>query len=137
MVNQIIDSIRNKHELVFKVILFFAAISLVVFLLPKETKFKYEFQKNKPWVHQDLLAPFDFAINKTEEEIAVEEAQVREKHLLYFNKDEEVKEIAQSTLKKWVLTNWNNSLNIAGVVAQHSPNHSYDYSSNAIYNYSF
>jgi len=65
MANKLIASIRNSHELIFKVLLFLTAITLVVFLLPKEAKFKYEFQKNKPWVHEDLLAPFDFAINKT------------------------------------------------------------------------
>ena len=69
MTNSFVDNIRNKHELIFKVLIFLVATTLVVLLFPKEAKFKYEFQKNKPWVHQDLLAPFDFAINKTEAEL--------------------------------------------------------------------
>ena len=81
MANNFIDNIRNKHELIFKVLLFLVAIFLVILLLPKEAKFKYEFQKNKPWVHQDLLAPFDFAINKTDQELAEEQLKIKNNHL--------------------------------------------------------
>ncbi|PCI98813.1 MAG: phosphohydrolase [Flavobacteriales bacterium] len=115
MANNFIDNIRNKHELIFKVLLFLVAIFLVILLLPKEAKFKYEFQKNKPWVHQDLLAPFDFAINKTDKELAEEKLKIKNNHLFCFNNNTEVKEIAISNYKKWVLANWNNTLNIGEV----------------------
>ena len=81
MSNQIINKIRDKHELIFKVLLFAVSIFLVVLLLPKEGKFKYEFQKNKPWVHEDLLAPFGFAINKSKEEIATEKIKISQNQL--------------------------------------------------------
>ena len=31
---------------------------LIVSFFPREKKFKYEFQKGKPWMHEDLIAPF-------------------------------------------------------------------------------
>ena len=114
MVNKIIDSIRNKHELIFKVLLFLIAITLVVFLLPKEAKFKYEFQKNKPWVHEDLLAPFDFAINKTEDELAEEKLSIEESHLFYFNNNKRVKENVANGFQKWVDQHWKDSTDISG-----------------------
>ena len=43
-------------------------MGLIVFIFPKDGKFKYEFQKGKPWQHVDLIAPFDFPIYKSAEE---------------------------------------------------------------------
>lgn len=111
MINQFLNQIRDKHELIFKVLLFSVSIILVVLLLPKEGKFKYEFQKNKPWVHEDLLAPFDFAINKSKEEIATEKIQIQQNQILYFNSNEKVKDKVIIDLKNWVNQNENNSLN--------------------------
>tara|TARA_B100000809_G_scaffold3480_1_gene3742 strand:- start:151 stop:2211 length:2061 start_codon:yes stop_codon:yes gene_type:complete len=112
MANNFIDNIRNKHELIFKVILFFVAITLVVLLFPKEAKFKYEFQKSKPWVHQDLLAPFDFAISKTEDELIVERQQISEQLLFYFNTNKRIQKEVTISFKKWVNKNWKDSLQI-------------------------
>ncbi len=109
----IIDKIRNKHELIFKVLLFCIAIFLVVFLLPKEAKFKYDFQKNKPWVHEDLLAPFDFAINKTENELSAEKIAIEKNHLFYFKDVATVKENVIEAYQEWAHQNWKDSLNVS------------------------
>ena len=42
--------------------LFFISTIIVLILYPKEGKFKYEFHKGKPWLHENLISPFDFAI---------------------------------------------------------------------------
>lgn len=89
MPKQIINNIRDKHEFIFKILIFLSAISFVVFLFPREGKFKYEFQKNKTWVHQNLYAPFDFAILKSEKEIEKEKINIQNSHLLYFNREVE------------------------------------------------
>ena len=43
-----------------------------MYLFPKSGKFKYNFEKGKPWQSENLYAPFDFAIKKTENEISKE-----------------------------------------------------------------
>lgn len=88
------------------------AALVIVLLFPKEGKFKYEFQKDKPWVHQDLLAPFDFAVNKSEAELKTEKIAVNQNQLLYFNFDTTVVKKSFINLEKWVNQNWNDSLNI-------------------------
>ncbi len=112
MQNKLINLIRNKHEFIFKVLLFAIAITLVVLLLPKGGKFKYEFQKNKPWVHEDLLAPFDFAINKTKDEIEAEKVYVQQNQLLYFNLDVRVKDEVSNNYDEWIKNSWKDSLNL-------------------------
>ena len=87
--------------IIFKIIIFLSAITLVVFLFPREGKFKYEFQKNKTWAHQDLYSPFDFAILKSDLEIEKEKSNIQSSHLLYFSRtlDIEKKSINEFKLK--------------------------------------
>lgn len=72
--------------------MFLCAAALLVYLLPKEGKFKYEFSKNKPWVHEDLLAPFDFAINKSDEEINAEKLVIEQNKVFYFSLNRKVQD---------------------------------------------
>ncbi|MFX0557742.1 HD family phosphohydrolase [Maribacter sp. CXY002] len=83
------DNLYNKQSLIYKYILYVAAIGFIVFFFPKGGKFKYEFQKGKPWQYENLYAPFDFSIKKTEEELALEKKEIAEKTLPYyrFNND--------------------------------------------------
>jgi putative nucleotidyltransferase with HDIG domain len=106
--------IRNNHDFIFKVMLFVAAIALVVLMMPKEGKFKYEFQKNKPWVHEDLLAPFDFAINKTSEELELEKDIIKQNHLLYFNVNSQTLSLVINDFTKWIDTHYSDTLGLEG-----------------------
>jgi putative nucleotidyltransferase with HDIG domain len=57
----------------FRILLIFGiGILLTVAMFPREGKFRYEFQKGKPWMHQVLVAPFDFPIYKTESALQTE-----------------------------------------------------------------
>jgi len=67
--------IRNQYQVIFKGFLFIMAVAILVWIFPKEGLFKYEFSKGKPWLHEALYAPFDFAIIKTDEDIATEKLE--------------------------------------------------------------
>ncbi len=64
---------------------------LIVYLFPKSGKFKYSFEKGKPWQSENLLAPFNFAIQKSDQEISGEIAAIEAASHLYFDIDPEVK----------------------------------------------
>ncbi|MGB1317142.1 MAG: HD family phosphohydrolase, partial [Flavobacteriales bacterium] len=85
-----LSDLRNNHERVQRVLLFVATGLLVVLMLPKEGKFKYEYQKGRPWGHEDLVAPFDFAIEKPKEELATEVDQVKVNAKTYLKIDDQV-----------------------------------------------
>lgn len=53
-----------RYLLVFGVVLF------ISFLAPRNAQFKYHFEKGQIWRYDDLFAPFDFAIQKSQEELA-------------------------------------------------------------------
>ncbi|MDR2586122.1 MAG: HDIG domain-containing protein [Prevotellaceae bacterium] len=53
----------------FTLAAFLATAMVLTILLPNKGKFTYDYQKGQPWMYETLLAPFDFPILKTEEEI--------------------------------------------------------------------
>ena len=68
--------LSNQHENISKIVLIFISVLLIVIALPKETQFNYTFDKGKPWAFENMIAPFDFAIHKTEAELNEEKAAV-------------------------------------------------------------
>ena len=85
-----VENIRNRHDNIYKVLLFLGTIAFIVFLLPREVSFKYEFQKNKPWQYGDLFAPYSIPLKKNSEELKQESKQLELKKKLYFKYDEDV-----------------------------------------------
>ena len=85
-----INKLLVNHSLIYKLFLYVATIVLVVYLFPKGGQFKYEFQKGKPWEYENYYAPFDFAIQKTQDEIAQEKQQISELSKQFYEFDEQV-----------------------------------------------
>lgn len=85
--NKFLSYLRDRYAMLSKIILFVFSILILVFALPKEGKFKFEFSKGKPWMHGNLIAPFDFAILKTSDEIKAEKELLLEKLVPYFIHD--------------------------------------------------
>jgi len=74
---------RNYYQ-VNKYLLFLLTLIILLALFPREGKFKYEFQRGKPWQHEDLIAPFDFAILKSQPELQKErKAALAEAHMFF------------------------------------------------------
>ena len=83
----IFSFIKNKYKSIFNGLLFLVALLIIVNLLPREGKFKYEFQKGKPWMHETLIAPYDFPIYKGQQQIKEERDSVLEHFRPYFRFD--------------------------------------------------
>jgi len=65
--------------------LFFFSLILILYLFPRQAKFKYEFTKGKPWLHETIIAPFDFSILKSESDLDKEKEIVKSQHLSLYN----------------------------------------------------
>ncbi len=78
----------KKYTLVFYwVLIFIVTASMLFLILPGEPKFKYEYQKGFPWRHENLVAPFDFAILKSAQEIEKEKKEQLKSIVPYFTFD--------------------------------------------------
>ncbi|MDO6761577.1 HDIG domain-containing protein [Tamlana sp. 2_MG-2023] len=85
-----INKLYRNHSLIYKGLLFIFTTFLIVYLFPKSGKFKYNFEKGKPWQSENLYAPFDFAIRKTEAEISEEKKIIKEHSILYFDLNDSI-----------------------------------------------
>ena len=96
---KIIYSVFDKHVKIARFLMVLLTIFLLVLIMPKSSKFKYEFNKLKPWLHKDLIAPFDYSILKSDQKIKNEEKEIRENAPLYYKYQNEVIKKKQIELK--------------------------------------
>lgn len=68
-------------------LLYLISILLVFWMYPREGKFQYEYVKNRPWKHENLIAPFDYPIYKEEAQIAREVDSITKNSTPYFYLD--------------------------------------------------
>jgi putative nucleotidyltransferase with HDIG domain len=86
---------RNYYQ-INKIVLFLVTLVILLALFPREGKFKYEIQRGKPWQHEDLIAPFDFAILKQQAELKKERNAALADAYLFFRFDPEKGEYSKS-----------------------------------------
>lgn len=77
----------KSYHWFYLTMVFVVGIVLIFIIFPGESRFKYEFQKGSPWRHETLIAPFDFAIMKTEAEIKTENDSLFKRYKPYFTFD--------------------------------------------------
>lgn len=82
------NKLYRNHSLFYKILLLIGTTFLIVYLFPKSGKFKYNFEKGKPWQSETLQAPFDFAIKKTDEETNEEKEKITEQAVYYFDREQ-------------------------------------------------
>ena len=70
--SKLFNSINKGFSRIFRILLFIFSAFLIIYFFPKSGKFKYSFENGRPWQSENLYAPFDFAIKKTNEEISDE-----------------------------------------------------------------
>ena len=72
---KLFNKINKGFSRLFRVLLFILSAFLIIYFFPKSGKFKYSFENGRPWQSENLYAPFDFAIKKTNEEIEKEKQE--------------------------------------------------------------
>ena len=78
----------KKHrtiQYVFKISTIIIICGLIVLLLPKIEGFKYSYQKGMPWKYETLIAPLDFPLHKSAEELAADIEKIKEEQAPIFN----------------------------------------------------
>ncbi len=90
--------IKKYREIILNIIIFLASYFVIINFLPQERRFRYEFQKGKPWQHEDLIASFDFPVYKLPEEIQRERDSIENSVKPYFVYNENVETQVISSL---------------------------------------
>jgi putative nucleotidyltransferase with HDIG domain len=53
-------------------------VLIITYFLPKQPRFRYEFEKGKVWLNKDLVSPFSFAILKTLPQVIIDKKDALE-----------------------------------------------------------
>ncbi|MFC0321619.1 MULTISPECIES: HD family phosphohydrolase [Olivibacter] len=76
--NRRTPSVYSNNPAVFKYGMMVLSVIVICIFLPKQPRFRFEYEKGKIWMHEDLIAPYNFAILKTPNEIRADREQVLE-----------------------------------------------------------
>lgn len=87
IMGKLLSNLKGYTRILYWIFVFLITGVLLYLVLPGEPKFKYEYQKGFPWRHENLVAPFDFAILKTPAEIQQEREEQLKNVLPYFTVD--------------------------------------------------
>ena len=92
-------------DLSYKSLLFIGTVALIVYFLPRDGKFNYQFDINKPWKYGQLIATFDFPIYKDEAIVKREQDSLMALFQPYYELDKKVEKEAIAKLKENYHTN--------------------------------
>jgi putative nucleotidyltransferase with HDIG domain len=78
------------HDLLIRISLVLVSVLLIVWAMPRDGQMILKAEKGQPWRHQDLVAPFDFPIYKSDAAIQAERDSIMREYEPYFGFDAEV-----------------------------------------------
>ena len=90
----------SRRDILYKSLLFVATVTLIVYFLPRDGKFNYQFDINKPWKYGQLIATFDFPIYKDDAVVNREQDSLLASFQPYYLLDKQVEKDAIAKLKE-------------------------------------
>ena len=93
------QTLSRRSFLIVACTLLVSVVTLIYFL-PRESKFGYVYELNKPWHYPQLIASYDFVIYKTDDEVKRERDSVVRQFVPYYRVDSLVAEKQIAALRK-------------------------------------
>ncbi|MGB0428904.1 MAG: HD family phosphohydrolase [Bacteroidia bacterium] len=90
---------------VLRYIYIISTLLIIIALIPTNQKFKYDFELGKPWLYEDLLAPFSFPVLKSQQKLAEEKEGIMQDFEPYYEVVFEIEEKAIATGNQYLEEN--------------------------------
>lgn len=78
---------KKTSHLIYILLLFAFSVAFAVFIFPTENQFEYSYDRGAQWLYDDLYAPYDFAICRSEDEIIAEKDSIEANFIPYYSFD--------------------------------------------------
>ena len=78
------------RDFLIRTALILATTAIIVWLMPRNTQASYKIERGKPWVYNELNAPFDFPIYKSDEAVKAERDSLLKHYEPYYIYNEEI-----------------------------------------------
>ncbi|MDX2444256.1 MAG: HDIG domain-containing protein [Bacteroidales bacterium] len=85
-----IELIKKSYKGIIKTLMLIVSIMIIVYIFPREAKFRFEFSKGKPWMYEDLFAEYNVPIYKSELELTSERDSILQQYIPFFMVDNTV-----------------------------------------------
>ncbi|WP_455585104.1 HD family phosphohydrolase [Bacteroides sp.] len=89
----------SRRDLLYKALIFVATVAVIVYFLPRDGKFNYQFDIYKPWKYGQLIATFDFPIYKDDVVVKREQDSLLSSFQPYYQLDKSIEKEAIAKLK--------------------------------------
>lgn len=86
---------RTMHQILTTIL----CIAMVVYFMPRDRVFNYQFSENTPWGYGQLIASFNFPVYKSQEQLDAERDSIRSHFSPYFIKDTTALTVALNKLR--------------------------------------
>ena len=73
---------------------------LLVFIMPRDPKFHYDYKKGSPWMYETLVTQFDFPVLKTAQQLQEERERAGSTVIPYYKLDTKVAVVAENSLSE-------------------------------------
>ncbi|MDD4657105.1 MAG: HDIG domain-containing metalloprotein [Bacteroidales bacterium] len=75
---------KNSYKKYWFIVNISLVVILLTFLMPNKGKFKYDYQRGRPWLYETLIAPVDFPVIKTNSELREARSQIASTMVPYY-----------------------------------------------------
>ena len=89
----------SLRDLLYRALIFIGTVGIIVYFLPRDGKFNYQFDIDKPWKYGQLMATFDFPIYKADEVVKREQDSILAAFQPYFQLDKSIEKSVLAKLK--------------------------------------
>ena len=81
---------KLRQRTIIETLLVISCIALIIYFMPRDTKFNYYFSLNTPWGYGQLMSDFDFPIYKSKDMLQAEHDSLRKSFQPYFDMDTQI-----------------------------------------------
>ena len=91
---------KIKKRTILEALLTIACIGVIIYFMPRDTKFNYHFSLNTPWTYGQLMSSFDFPVYKSDDRIQAEKDSLFREFQPYFHLDSAISTNALAQFQK-------------------------------------
>ncbi|MHB1177274.1 MAG: HD family phosphohydrolase [Daejeonella sp.] len=99
----------RKYSSNVKFVMMGLCVLIVTLFLPKQARFRFEYDRGKTWMQKDLFSPYSFAIKKTNTEIERDRDDILKSVLPIYQNDPETSQNAIDALNSEFEIKWRTS----------------------------
>jgi len=84
------QQVQKRRTFLFTVLLHLTTVAFLLWIFPSQITFNYQYVQGRPWNFENLYAPFDFDIRKTDAQIQEERDVLLAEKTFYYSYDSEI-----------------------------------------------